>query len=196
MQAVSFAEVIDAHHALFCYQRMAFGGDSAMRPDGMAPGMVPEPADVVDDGEAPGASVAGATETRLRDDYKTKLVSFCGRATLDEVFWAQDGHSGACVILEGSRFRRRARLYRVSDAATSQAPKIASAIHDWDVLAVRAQMLRGMHARVCTRRIFSSINDLLVAALAPNCGDDAIKEIVDKQAADLKLATEYYVENA
>ena len=86
-------------------ERTLLAGDSAggpQRPDGMAPGMVPEPAAVVDEGEShpsvPAASPAtAATENRLRNDYKAKLISFCGRGTLDEVFWARDGRSGVVL---------------------------------------------------------------------------------------------------
>jgi hypothetical protein len=139
-----------------------------------------------------------ATDADSRRDYKDKLAAFCGRAMLDEVFWGRDGASGVAVTIHGPRFRRSARLHRVSDLATSKEPEIAGAIQNWDVLAVRAQTLRGPNAQVCMRWIFSAVSYLLGTVLAPSrrLDDAARKDIVARQAVALNAATEYYTENA
>ncbi len=131
-------------------------------------------------------------------DYRKTLARFCGRGTVDEIFWGSDGKSGVAVTLHGPRMRRRAQLHRVSDLATARTPEIAGLIQNWDVLAVRAQHLRGPNAQVCMRWIFSAVSYLLGTVLASSDPPDtpATKDIVKRQTAALEAATKYYSENA
>lgn len=86
----------------------------------------------------------------------------------------------------------------MSDLATAHTPEVAGLIQSWDVLAVRAQHLRGPNAQVCMRWIFGAVSYLLGTVLASSGPLDpaTTKEIVKRQTAALEAATQYYAENA
>ena len=132
-------------------------------------------------------------------EYRKTLAAFAGKkGKVDEIFWGSDGKSGVAVTLHGGPLRRRAQLHRVSDLATARTPEIAGLIQNWDVLAVRAQHLRGPNAQVGMRWIFSAVSYLLGIVLATSTPPSraTTKDIVKRQTAALAAATQYYSENA
>jgi hypothetical protein len=136
--------------------------------------------------------------------YDAMAAQFCREhGRIDDVYWGADGVSGVAVTLRRQPFRRlgyrTARLHRVSDHATRNAPEIAGAIGDWELLAGRAQMLRGANSHLCMQWIFAGIAYLISSVVAANQGKlskDDTKKILASQRRPMRDINAYYLVNA
>lgn len=135
--------------------------------------------------------------------YDAVAARFCREhGRIDDVYWGADGISGVAVTLRRQPFRRvgyrTARLHRVSDYATRNAPEIAGAIGDWELLAGRAQMLRGANAHLCMQWIFAGIAYLISSVAAADQGKlskDDTRKIVASQRRPMRDVNAYYLVN-
>jgi hypothetical protein len=136
--------------------------------------------------------------------YDALAAHFCREhGRIDDVYWAADGVSGTAVTHRRWPSRRlgyrTARLHRVSDHATRNAPEIAGAIGDWELLAGRAQMLRGANAHLCMQWIFAGIAYLISSVVAADQGKlnkDDTKKILASQRRPTRDVNAYYLINA
>jgi hypothetical protein len=136
--------------------------------------------------------------------YDALVAQFCREhGLIDDVYWAADGVSGVAVTLRKRPFRRvgyrTARLHRVSDHATRNAPEIAGAIGDWELLAGRGQMLRGPNSHLCMQWIFAGIAYLISSVVAADQGElskDDTKKILTSQRRPMRDVNAYYLINA
>jgi hypothetical protein len=154
------------------------------------------------------ADLIAAHKNRNTDDGKRKydaaVAQFCREhGLMDDVYWAADGVSGVAVTLRRQPFRRlgyrTARLHRVSDHATRNAPEIAGAIGDWELLAGRAQMLRGANSNLCMQWILAGIAYLLSSVVAAHQGKlskEETRKILASQRRPLRDVNAYYLINA
>jgi len=128
-------------------------------------------------------------------EQRAEFVASYGE--LEDVYWGKDGRSGAAITV-GGRGKGVARLHTVTDEATGDAPEIAAAIQDWQILGVRAQLLRGQAALVCMRWVLAGITYLLASVVAH---DGSLRPahsraVMMRQRTALANANAYYVVNA
>jgi hypothetical protein len=153
------------------------------------------------------AELIAARSNKATEDGKRrydKLVAqFCrSYGSVDDVYWGADNVSGVAVTLKPRRWHvgyPRPRLHRVSDHATRNAPEVAGAIEDWELLAVRAEILRGPNAHLCMQWIMAGIAYLLatvVAAPEGKLSPEVTKEILARQQPAMRNANAYYLVNA
>jgi hypothetical protein len=144
----------------------------------------------------------GTQEGKRRFD--ALVARFCKEhGPVDDVYWAATNDAAVALTVRRRPLRwlghRTARLHRVSDNATAKVPEVAGAIEDWEVLAVRAQMLRGQSSHFCMQWIFAGIVHLIATvAAAPDRKptDEATAQVLARHRRAMRNVNAYYLVNA
>jgi hypothetical protein len=151
-----------------------------------------------------------ATDEETERRYRTKLEEFeHEQGRIIQVYWSTRAASAVALTETQTRRRRRRllriveddreiRLHRVSDWVTKASPRIADALHQCDLLAIRvSEILRGTGERIAMRWILAVQAHLLgflerTDRVDPDELEKIEKETVALQMRELAKIEDYY----
>jgi hypothetical protein len=118
--------------------------------------------------ELEGGQLGQALGGPWEQEYRRRLAVFKREhGDIVEAWWCRYEASGTALTEKRERRRlqpddRIFRLHSVTDWRTARAPKIASALHECETLAIRAsEILRGATEKVALHRLFAATSRLL-----------------------------------
>jgi hypothetical protein len=147
----------------------------------------------------------GEREGEWEREYRDRLRRFKReQGEIFEAYWCRFEASGVAITEKQlprrltNFFRRDSilRLHTVTDWRTSNAPLVATLLHDWETLGIKAgEVLRETSERITLQSIFAASSRLLgfVDRKAQTKLDEAmLRDVVDAQREELADVTDYY----